>query len=161
MPLIFRDAHLACEEWIFAEGVVAASELEVAINVDEGLQGNVDAQGTRFAADDEAIVFCVFDAERCGNAHGGGFGLRGMAREDAGGSISKAKAGNMETRNAGEVSGLSLIDGGIFVGAVDQGEFFFQRHLAQKLVDAGIAGDYWDGLRERESCSNGEKSGRI
>ena len=84
-----------------------------------------------FAADDDAVVFSVFDAEGGGDAHGGGFALRWMAGEHAGRSVRKAKAGNVETRNAGEVSGLSLVDGGIFLGAVDQGELLFERHLAE------------------------------
>ena len=57
--LDFGRAHLAGKEGVFAKGVVAAAELEVAIDVDEGLQRDVDAQGARFAADDEAVVFGV------------------------------------------------------------------------------------------------------
>ncbi len=53
--LDFADAHFAGEERVFAEGVVAAAELEVAVDVDEGLQGDVDAEGAVFAADDDAI----------------------------------------------------------------------------------------------------------
>ena len=53
----FAYGHFAGEKGIFAEGVVAASEFEVAIDIDEGLQGDVDAERARFAADDEAVVF--------------------------------------------------------------------------------------------------------
>ncbi len=148
MPLTSPTPICAGEEGIFAEGVVAAAELEVAIDVDEGLQGDVDAEGAVFAADDEAVVFGVFDAEGGGNAHGGCFALRGMAREHAGRSVGEAQAGNAEARNAGEISGLSLVDGGIFLRAVDEGELFLERHLAEKFVDAGVAGDHGDGLRE-------------
>ena len=90
----------------------------------------------------------VFDAESGGDAHGGGFALRWMAREHAGRSVCEAKAGDVEARNAGEISGLSLVDGGIFLCAVDQRELLFERHLAEKLVDACVAGDHGDGLSE-------------
>ena len=155
MPLISAAPICAGEEGIFAEGVVAAAEFEVAIDVDEGLQGDIDAQRAVFAADDEAVVFGVFDAEGGGDAHGGGFALRGMAGEHAGRSVGKAQAGNAEPRNAGEISGLALIDGWVFVGAVDQGQLLFERHLAQQLVDARIAGDDGNGLRE---CASGGDS---
>ena len=136
MPLISATPISRGEEGIFAEGVVAAAEFEIAIDVDEGLQGDVDAESARFTANDEAIVFSIFDAEGGGDAHGGGFALGWMAREHARRSVGKAKTGDVETRNAGEVSGLSLVDGGIFLRAVDEGELFFERHLAEKLVDA-------------------------
>ena len=56
MPLHFADAHFAGEERVFAEGVIGAAELEVAGDVDEGLQGDVDAESAVFAADDDAIL---------------------------------------------------------------------------------------------------------
>ncbi len=106
------------------------------------------------------FIFGVFAAERGGDAHGGGLALRGMAGEHAGRAVGKAEAGDAEARNAGEVAGLALIDGGIFLGAVDEGQFFFERHLAEQLVDAGVAGDDGNGLREREGrakCGCGER----
>jgi len=83
-----------------------------------------------------------------------------MARENAWRSVGEAKAGDVEARNAGEISGLSLIDGGIFFGAVDEGEFFLQRHLAEELVDAGIAGDDGDGLRRCASDGDNKECER-
>ena len=127
--LDFRDAQFAGEEGIFAEGVVTAAKLEVAIDIDEGLEGDVDAEGAIFAADDDAVVFSVFQAEGGGHSHGGSFAGGGMTRKSTGRSVRKAKTGNVEPRNAGEVTGLSLIDCGVFVGAVDQGELLFERHL--------------------------------
>jgi hypothetical protein len=84
-----------------------------------------------------------------------------MARENTGRSVGKAEAGNVKARNAGEISGLSLIDGGIFFGAVDEGELFLERHLAEELVDAGIAGDDGDGLRRGASGGNNKECERA
>ena len=102
----------------------------------------------------------VFAAERGGDAHGGGLSLRGMAGEHAGRAVSKTEAGDAEARDAGEEAGLALIDGGIFLGAVDEGQFFFERHLAEEFVDAGVSGDDGNGLCEREGrakCGCGER----
>ena len=66
-----------------------------------------------------------------------------------GGPSAKRKAGNVEARNAGEISGLSLIDGGIFLCAMDQRQLFLESHLAEELVDPRVARDYRNGLRER------------
>ena len=81
------------------------------------------------------------EIEGGGHAHGGGLGLRGMAGEHAGRPIGKAQAGNAQARNARDISGLALIDGGVFAAVVDQGQFFRERHLRQQLVDPRIAGD--------------------
>jgi len=48
--LDFGDAHLGGEERVFAEGVVAAAKLQVTVDIDEGLKGNVDAEGAVFTA---------------------------------------------------------------------------------------------------------------
>ena len=57
--LDFSRADLTGKEGIFAKGVVAAAELEVAVDVDEGLQRDIDAEGARFASDDQAVLFGV------------------------------------------------------------------------------------------------------
>lgn len=77
-----------------------------------------------------------------------------MAGENPGRSVSEAEARNVEAGNSSEVSGLSLVDLRIFLGAVNKSELFLQRHLAQKLIDARIAGDGGDRLRERVSGSD-------
>ena len=87
-----------------------------------------------------------------------------------GGPSAKRSPGMSKARNAGEIAGLALVDGGIFLGAVDQGELLLERHLAEKLVDAGVAGDDGDGLSEcecgceREECArakNARCAGRL
>src|SRR5271166_2279303 len=87
-------AHYSGEEWIFAERVVGAMRCNIAINVDEGLQDNVDTEGTGLATDDGAVRFGVLDAERGSHPHGGSFGLRGNASEKAGRAVSKAERWN-------------------------------------------------------------------
>ena len=76
-----------------------------------------------------------------------------MAREHAGRAVGKAQAGNAEARNAGEIAGLSLVDGRVFLCAVDERQFFFERHLAEQLVDPRVAGNHRHGLRQRKSCA--------
>src|SRR6266571_6032636 len=146
---------------MFPIGVVAPVEGDVTVDVDEWFEDNVDAEGLGFASNDHAIVLRVFGAEGGGEAHGGGFGLRWQASEDAGRAVGHANGGNAETRDSGEISGLTLIGGGIFGGAADESHFFFERHLAEEFVDAGIAGDNWGGLgncerraesREKKGC---------
>jgi hypothetical protein len=73
--------------------------------------------------------------------------LRWETGENAGRAIRHAERRNAEARNSWEVSGLALIRGGIFVGAADESHFFFESHLVEEFVDAGIAGDSGDGLR--------------
>ena len=68
----------------------------------------------------------VLTAEGGGNAHGGGLALRGMPREYAGRSVGKAQPGNAEARNAGEISGLTLIDRRVFLRAVNQRQLFLR-----------------------------------
>jgi hypothetical protein len=116
----------------------------VTIDVDERLEGDVNAEGSVFASDDEAVIFGVLDAEGRGDAHRRSFALRRMAREDAGRSVGETKAGDAEAGDAGEVSSLTLVNLRVFLGAVDEGELFLEGHLAEKLVDARIAGDDGD-----------------
>ena len=139
MPLISAAPISRRQEGIFAEGVVAAPELEIAIDVDEGLQRDINAQRAGFAADHDAVVFGIFEAERGGHAHGGGLALRGMAGEHSGRAVGEAQPGNAEPRNSGEIAGLALVDLGIFLRAMDQRQLLLERHLAEQLVDARVA----------------------
>ena len=123
--------HLGGQERVFAKGVVAAAELEVAVDVHKGLQRDVDAQRAVFAADRHAVLLGQLAAECGGHAHGGGFALRGMAREHSRRSIGKAQPRNAEARNAAEIAGLALVDRWIFQRAVNQRELFIERHSAQ------------------------------
>jgi len=84
-----------------------------------------------------------------------------MTRKSARRSVSKAKAGNVEARNASEISGLSLIDGGVFLCAVDKRQLFFERHLAEEFVDSSVAGDDRNGLRKRKGPGDCEECGRT
>jgi hypothetical protein len=70
-----------------------------------------------------------------------------MAGERAGRTVSKAQTGDAEARNSGEVACLPLIDRGIFLCSVDEGELLLKGHLAEQFIDAGIAGYDRDGLR--------------
>src|SRR5215471_384597 len=63
-----------------------------------------------------------------------------MTRENSRRSVSEAQAGNAETRNCAEVPGLTLVNGGILVGAMNQDQLFLERHLAQQFVYLGVAG---------------------
>ena len=151
--LDFSGADLAGKVRVFAKGVVAAAELEVAVDVDEGLQRDINAEGAGFAADDHAVEFGVSGAEGGGDAHGGCFTLRWMAGEHAWRAIGKAQTRNAETRNAGEIACLTLIDGRVFLRAVDERQFFLERHLAEQFVDPGVACNHRHSLRQRKSCA--------
>ena len=106
-------AHQAGEDGIFAIGVVAAGEGDVAIDVDERLKDNVDAEGFGFAGDDFAVLFSVVNAEGGGEAHGGGFCFRGVAGQHARGAVGHAQGRDAEAGDAGEVAGLALVGGGV------------------------------------------------
>jgi len=54
------DTNLAGEEWVLAKRVVSTAKFEVAVDVDEGLEGNVNASARSSAADDDAIVSASF-----------------------------------------------------------------------------------------------------
>ena len=73
-----------------------------------------------------------------------------MANQHAGRSIGKTQSGNVEAGNASQIAGLSLIDGRIFMRSVNEGELFCERHLAEQLVNARVAGDNWNGLGDCE-----------
>ncbi len=152
-------ADLAGQEWIFAEGVVAAAELEVAIDVHKRLKGDVHAKRTIFAADHQTIVLSRLAAEGGGHTHGGGFALGRMAREHSRRPIGKAQPRNAETRNPGHVAGLSLIYRWIFMRAVDQRQLFIERHLAEQLVHPCVARDHGHALGQRHGRSQQETSG--
>jgi len=132
-------AHSSSEEWIFAERVVGAMRCNIAINVDEGLQNNVDTESTGLATNDGAVRFGVLDAERGSHTHGGSFGLRGNAREEAGRAVSEAQRRNVKAGNSREIAGLALIGGGIFDASADEIHFFFKRELLENCIDAGFA----------------------
>jgi hypothetical protein len=53
-------------------------------------------------------------------------------------------------RDSGEVTGLTLIVGRVFMNAVDEIELVFDAHVVEKAIDAGIPGDDRDGLRRSE-----------
>ena len=150
-------AHDAGQDRIFSIRVVATLEGDIAIDVDKGLEDDVDAEGLGFAADDDAVVLRVFGAEGGGETHRGSLGLRGETGEYAGRAVGHAKRRNAEAGDSGEVSGLALIGDGIFVGAADESHFFFEGHLAEELVDAGVAGDRGDGLRRGKVCREGKE----
>jgi hypothetical protein len=135
----FGHGHLRGEERIFAKGVEGTLKLEIAGDVHERLEGNVDAERTLFAADDLAVFLDGLHVEGGCHAHGGRLSVGGVACEHSGRPVGKAQARNPEPRNASEVAGLSLIDLRVLMCAVDQGEFFSERHLAEQLVNAGIA----------------------
>ena len=79
-----------------------------------------------------------------------------------GGPSAKRKPGNAEARNAGQIAGLALVDLRIFLGAVNQRQLFLERHLAEQLVNARVAGDHRHGLcncrhghRQQSGCKQG------
>jgi len=86
-------------------------------------------------------------AEGGGDAHGRGLGMGGVAGEHARRPVGQTKARNAEARNAGQIAGLALVDRAILLRAVDEGELLLERHLAQQLVNAGIAGHDRHALR--------------
>ena len=142
----FANAHLRSEERILTERVVSTAKFKITVDVYERLEGDVDAEGAVFPADDEAVLIGVLDAEGGGDAHGGGFRLGGVASEHAGRSVGKTQAGYAQARDTGEVAGLTLIDAWVFLCAVDEGQFLSEGHLAQKLVDTRISGNDGNGL---------------
>ena len=56
MPLTSAAPICAGQKRILAKGVVAAPEFQIAIDIHKGLQRDVDAQRTVFAADHQAVV---------------------------------------------------------------------------------------------------------
>src|SRR5208282_876739 len=59
----FCYAHLAGKKRIFAKRVVAAAKFEIAVDVDEWLERDIDAKSAVFAANHDAVVFSVFHTE--------------------------------------------------------------------------------------------------
>ncbi len=125
MPLTSATPISAGEKGVFAEGVIAAAELQVAVDVHKGLKRDVDAQRAVFAADHHSVFFGQFAAEGGGHAHGGGLTLRRMARQHSRRPIGKAKPWNAKARDAAQIPGLPLVDSGVLVRAVDQRQFLF------------------------------------
>ena len=138
---------------IFAESVVAAGKVDVAVNVHEGLQGDVDAQRAAFTTDHYAVIFSILYAESGGNAHGSRLRLRRVARKHARRPIGKAHPRNAQPRNSAQVACLTLVHRRSLLRAVDQRELFFKRHLAQQLIDPSIASDHRHALRQRHACA--------
>ena len=156
--LDLRRAHLAGQERIFAEGVVAAAELEIAIDIHERLQRDVDAQRAVFAPDHHAVILAILGAECRGHAHGRRLALRGMPREHAGRPVGKAQPRDAQPRNSAQIAGLPLVHPGIFVGPVNQHQLLLESHLAEQFVYPRIPGDHGNGLRA--CCSSAEKNQR-
>jgi len=110
----FGCTHESSKQGVFAEGVVATSESDVTIDVDEGLKRNIDAQRTRFAADDNTVCFGVLEAE-CGSyTHRCCFGLSRYASQQTGRAIGETERGDVEARHTGEKSSLALIGRWVF-----------------------------------------------
>src|SRR6185312_3398742 len=129
------SADCTSQEWVFAEGVVPTIELKVAIDIDERLQRDIDAEGTILAAYDHPIRLGRFPAERGSHTHGCGQCLCGMASQHPGGAVGESQSGNPEPGDALEISGLSLIQFRVFLRTVDQCEFLGESHPAEQLVD--------------------------
>jgi hypothetical protein len=155
-----RRADLSGEHGIFAIRVVAAFKGDVTVDVDEGLQHHVDAKRASVAADYHAVLLGVFAAEGGGKAHGGSRSGRGNTRQHSRRPVGHAKGGDAKPRDTRQEAGLTLIGGGRFGGAVDHGDLLFQRQLAEKLVDTGIACHGGDaGLRQRGAGQKNERNG--
>ena len=82
-----------------------------------------------------------------------------MAGEHAGRPVGKAKSRNAKSRNAGEVTRLSLIDLRVLLRSVDKRDLFLERHLAEQFVNTRVARDDGNGLRERERCGDSKERG--
>ena len=134
-----RSYH-ACKERIFAEGVVAASEGDVAIDIDERLQCDVDTQCAGLTPDHDTIGLRILETEGGSDAHCGRLCLAGHAGEQARRSVGKAKRGDMQAWHAREVAGLALVGGWIFYASANEIDLFFKRHLLKKMVDASLVG---------------------
>ena len=156
----FRCAHLPGKKRIFTEGVVAARESNVAVDVDERLKHHIDSQRPRLAPNHRAVRFGIFGTESRGHAHRCRFGLARNPGQHSRRSIGKSKRRNVQAQNAGQVSGLTLIHGRVFNRAANQIHFFFQRHLLQQPVDArfvGLFGRYRLGPGRRIQCEYGDR----
>jgi hypothetical protein len=102
-------AHLAVRKRVFAEGVVAAAEFQVAVDVHKGLQRDVDAQRAVFAADHQAVLFGSLALKVAAtpmvavSPATDGASARPEARR-------QSAARNAQPRNAGQIAGLALVD---------------------------------------------------
>jgi len=62
-------AYQARQQWIFAKRVICAPVRKVAIDVDERLQRDVDAERTCFPSDHHSVQLRQLDIKAGGHAH--------------------------------------------------------------------------------------------
>jgi hypothetical protein len=129
------------QQRILTERIVGSSKRDISVDVDEGLQGDVDAEGACFASDHQAVLLGDRDVERGSDSHGGRFRLCRMAGQHPRWPIGEAQSGNTEAWHAGQIPCLALVLEGRFARVVYQLQFFGQRHAPQQLVHAGVPGD--------------------
>ena len=58
-----------------------------------------------------------------------------------GGPFNEAHRRDAEPRDAGQVTGLTLISCCVLAGAVDHGDLLVQSHLAKQTIDSRATGD--------------------
>jgi hypothetical protein len=136
----------AGQKGILAERVVSPTHGDVPVEIDKGLQGHAHTRREAFPPDGDAVLFGVPGAEGRGQAHRGGLGRRGLARQHARGAIRKPKGGDTQTGNALEISCLSLVSGPRFGHAANQVHLLSQRHLVEKLVHLRFVRDRRSGI---------------
>ena len=130
-PGDFGGAHFAGQEGVLAEGVVAAAEGEVAVDIDKRLQHNADAVRLRLAANQRSVSQRVFAAEGGRKAHGRSGRDGWNAGQHSGRAVGQAHGRNAQPFDAGQVAGLALVSGGVLAGAVDHGDLLVEGHLAE------------------------------
>ena len=60
--------------------------------------------------------------------------------------VGKPHPRNAKPRNAAEITSLALVYRWILVGAVDQGQFLLEGHLAEQFVNPRVASNHGNSL---------------
>ena len=133
-----RGADGTAQARILAKGVISAIKGGITLDIDERLEHHVDAGGPRIARDDAATGARIRQAEGCRQAEAAGQRRGGIAREYAWRAIGKPDRLHPEAGDAWQVACLSLVARKRFGCAVQQCNFFSERHARQQRIEPRI-----------------------